>query len=451
MQNNIAIRVTKLTKEFILFSHIKDSFLYHFGFKFLVKNRSALPKICPLKDISFEVRQGERVAILGKNGAGKTTLLKIISEFMYPTSGKILVVGKKACLFSINSGVIDELTGYENIQKSTVTNSINYKELNVYVEDIIDFSELRDVIHKPVYTYSQGMKARLQFAIATAIRPDILIIDEVLGAGDAYFANKSYQRIKKLIADDQCTLLMVSHNVSNIEMFCNRALLIHDGMVLKDGTTSEVIPLYLSITKPQANAGDTASVEHGGKWNKVCRSNRPHFLENNVNNMEGRQVEGRYKDLTIAETNTKFYSFDNRVSLVNFHCFFRSAINKDLLYVGDSLLFEMKLAKNLSSDRCLIFIRIYDNYSQCVASFSQLIDRNKDTMELILNPLIFGAGDYQVSLQFRNTNDEVVELYPNVFSFLVNYANESDPPLYHLPGEWNFGGDIVNARLSPYI
>ena len=447
MSNVIAIKSIKLTKEFLLFSSPKNSFLYNFGLKFLIKGKSKIPKHCPLQDISFEIKKGERVAILGKNGAGKSTLLKIIAGFMYPTSGEIKVAGKISSLFSIDSGITEELTGLENIKKSAVMNGVRLKNLSEYEEDIIGFSELEDVINQPVYTYSLGMKMRLQFAIATAITPDILIIDEVLGAGDAYFASKSYERVENLVKSD-CTLVIVSHSAQTIEKLCTRALLIHDGKILKDDRPDKVIPLYLSISRTTEN---TCSYKIGD-WVEIPKSNRPYFLESRINSLEKPDITCQYQEYMMGNRQIKVYSKDNKKSVVGFESHFKSK-HTNILYAGDSLSLKVKLAQKLRPNRELIHIRIYDSSSKCVGSFERSLNDcpNKDTIELVLYPLILGSGDYQVSVRLESKGKNLVELYPNIFTFLVNYANDADPPLYHLPGEWDFGQGVTSpARISPH-
>jgi len=144
-----------------------------------------------LENVSLMVRRGERVGIIGRNGAGKTTLLKLITGNFSPTRGTVVVNGSVQALINIGLGCHPEFTGYENIRASLVYNGLAEAELDAAIADIVDFVELDEYLHQPIKTYSLGMQSRLYFATATAIRPDILIIDEVLGAGDAYFSAKS--------------------------------------------------------------------------------------------------------------------------------------------------------------------------------------------------------------------------------------------------------------------
>ena len=163
--------------------------------------------------MSLVVRRGERIGVIGRNGAGKTTLLKLITGNFAPTRGTVVVNGSVQALINIGLGFHPEFTGYENIRASLVYNGLAEAELDAAVADIVDFVELDEYLHQPIKTYSLGMQSRLYFATATAIRPDILIIDEVLGAGDAYFSAKSADRMKRLTSSGS-TLLLVSHSMT---------------------------------------------------------------------------------------------------------------------------------------------------------------------------------------------------------------------------------------------
>ena len=196
-----------------------------------------------LEGVSLTVRRGERVGIIGRNGAGKTTLLKLITGNFAPSCGSVAVNGSVQALINIGLGFHPEFTGYENIRASLVYNGLAEAELNAAIEDIVDFIELDEYLHQPIKTYSLGMQSRLYFATATAIRPDILIIDEVLGAGDAYFSAKSADRMKRLTSSG-ATLLLVSHSMTQILQFCDEAIWIENGKVMLRDSALTVINAY---------------------------------------------------------------------------------------------------------------------------------------------------------------------------------------------------------------
>jgi lipopolysaccharide transport system ATP-binding protein len=198
-----------------------------------------------LRNISLEVKQGEKVALIGRNGAGKSTLLRLISGQVQPTRGKIQVNGKLQALMELGTGFHPDFTGIENIRSALSYQGIKGKAAKKLTEEIIDFTELDEFITRPVREFSAGMYARLTFATATTITPDILIIDEILGAGDAYFVGKSIQRMKELTKQG-ATVLFVSHDMSATQLLCERGIWIDKGTIQADGDVLSVSKAYLS-------------------------------------------------------------------------------------------------------------------------------------------------------------------------------------------------------------
>jgi lipopolysaccharide transport system ATP-binding protein len=196
-----------------------------------------------LADVSIDIAAGERVGIVGRNGAGKTTLLKLVTGGIGPTRGEVEVRGEVHSLLQTGLGFDPEFTGAQNIRASLNYNKLPLAELDDAYEDIVSFCELGDHLHQPFKTYSSGMSSRLQFATATAIRPDILVIDEVLGAGDSYFLQKSAKRMEAL-ALSGCTLLLVSHATQQVLHFCERCIWIEEGHVVMDGPALDVCNAY---------------------------------------------------------------------------------------------------------------------------------------------------------------------------------------------------------------
>jgi lipopolysaccharide transport system ATP-binding protein len=196
-----------------------------------------------LKDVSLEVEEGQRIGIVGPNGAGKTTLLRIISGNLPPTSGAVTVNGSVSAMLSLTSFLNPNDTGLENIRFNLILNDTPRSKIAELTEEIVDFTELGAFIHAPVRTYSSGMHARLAFAISTAVTPDILIVDEVLGAGDAYFVGKATQRMIEL-CDAGRALLFVSHSTSAVKMLCDVAVWMDAGAIRETGPVEEVLRHY---------------------------------------------------------------------------------------------------------------------------------------------------------------------------------------------------------------
>ena len=197
-----------------------------------------------MKNVSFAIQKGEIFGIVGVNGAGKSTLLKIISGVLKPNSGKVTCYGKVSPLLGLGSGFDTELTGIENIYLNASILGYTKKEIDDKFHKIIDFSELGNFLYQPIRTYSKGMLARLGFSIAAELNPEILILDEVLGVGDAHFQAKSNKRITELIQSG-ATVILVSHSAQNIKKHCNRVLWLDNGEIRMIGNTKEVVDCYM--------------------------------------------------------------------------------------------------------------------------------------------------------------------------------------------------------------
>jgi ABC-2 type transport system ATP-binding protein len=197
-----------------------------------------------LRDVSFEIRQGETVGIVGRNGAGKSTLLKVISRVLKPSRGRLEVRGVIAPILELGTGFDHELTGLENIHLNALLLGRSRREIAEKLEEIIDFSGLGDFIRSPIRNYSSGMLARLGFSIATAWLPEILILDEVLAVGDAAFTEKCEAKMRTF-HDAGITILVVSHSDKVVRETCSRCIWLDAGRLRADGGTGEVLDLYL--------------------------------------------------------------------------------------------------------------------------------------------------------------------------------------------------------------
>lgn len=200
-------------------------------------------EIRALQDVSFDIREGERVGIIGRNGAGKTTLLSILAGITDPSSGQVEIVGDVHAMLTIGAVLRDEATGRENIYLDGAVHGRSRDEVDAHVAEVIAFSELGDFIDRPVRTYSSGMKARLAFSMGAFIEPDVLIIDETLSVGDAFFAAKAARRMKEITAQGRI-VIVVSHALGVIDEICSRCLWLDQGKLIMDGPAREVTKAY---------------------------------------------------------------------------------------------------------------------------------------------------------------------------------------------------------------
>lgn len=208
-----------------------------------LKRQNSYEEFWALRNISFDVKRGEVVGIIGHNGAGKSTLLKAISRIIEPAEGSIERHGKVVPMLELGSGFDFELTGGENIYLNGAVLGYTKKFIDDNYQAIVDYSEIGDFIRMPLKTYSSGMIARLAFSIATMVKPEILIVDEILSVGDENFQQKSYKRMTELLLGGT-TVLFVSHNIAQIRQMCSRVLWIEHGCIRRFGEAEEICDLY---------------------------------------------------------------------------------------------------------------------------------------------------------------------------------------------------------------
>lgn len=238
------ISLSNVEKEFVFWRERPDSFKEMLHKMLSGKIRSKTEKIKVLKDVSFDIREGEFVGIMGRNGAGKSTILKIITGIYEPTSGSIQVNGRIAPLLELGAGFNPELSGYENIFLNAAILKFGQRATKERLKKIIDFSGLGDKIFMPVKNYSSGMRLRLGFSIASHIDADILILDEIIGVGDAGFKQKCTEKILELSRSGK-TVLLVSHSVDAIQKYCERVIILQDGLKTYDGPVNDGTKIYL--------------------------------------------------------------------------------------------------------------------------------------------------------------------------------------------------------------
>lgn len=242
MNNENAIIVNNITKSFKVYPDKGNTFKERVLFR--KRNRFELREV--LKGISFEVKKGEAIGLIGANGCGKSTTLKLLTRIMYPDSGSIEMFGRVSSLIELGAGFHGDMSGRENIYINASIFGLTKKEIDERVDDIIAFSELGAFIDNPVRTYSSGMYMRLAFSVAINVDADILMIDEILAVGDQGFQNKCFNKLREIKASGT-TIVIVSHSLGQIEQICDRSMWIHEGKVRAEGVPKEVHMKYLEF------------------------------------------------------------------------------------------------------------------------------------------------------------------------------------------------------------
>ncbi len=260
----VALRMEHVYKKFRkgeVFDSLRDLIPAVTGRMFRQAELSASDKreFWALQDISFEVKRGEAFGIIGPNGAGKTTMLKLLSRVMKPTSGSFQVNGRLAALIELTAGFHQDLTGRENIYLYGAIVGMTKREITAKFDEIVDFSGLEEFIDTPVKRYSSGMNARLGFAVASHVNPEVFLVDEVLSVGDTLFQRKCLDHMRNIIRSG-ATVVFVSHNLKSVADFCSRTLLLDHGCPVAMGSTSQVITQYMGLLQDHRAADQSRPV-----------------------------------------------------------------------------------------------------------------------------------------------------------------------------------------------
>ncbi len=274
--SEIAINVEHLSKVYKLYNKPSDRLREVLGMKVQSREHYAL------NDVSFHVKKGETVGIIGTNGSGKSTILKIITGVLNPTKGNVVVDGRISALLELGAGFNMEYSGIENVYLNGTMMGFSKEEIDAKLDDILGFADIGDFVYQPVKSYSSGMFVRLAFAVAINIEPEILIVDEALSVGDVFFQAKCYRKFDEFKEMGR-TILFVSHDLGSISRYCDRVVLLNRGVKLDEGNPKEMVDLYKKVLVHQENEKpkEATAVEEAPretKWKKPFEVN-PNAIE----------------------------------------------------------------------------------------------------------------------------------------------------------------------------
>lgn len=256
-----------------------------------------------LRDVSFEVHPGEAVGIVGQNGAGKSTLLKLVTGTTRASEGSVAMGGRVAAILELGMGFVPDFTGRQNVYHAGSLMGLGHAQLEALMPEIEDFAEIGGYFDQPVRTYSSGMQVRVAFAIATAVRPDLLIIDEALSVGDTYFQHKSFDRIRRF-RDEGTALLIVSHDATAVQTLCSRAILLDKGRLLLDGPPVAVMDYYNALIGDRKRARIEVQTLEGGQVQTTSGTGQAKVTGISLHDDEGQVLEmvstGQWVELRIT-------------------------------------------------------------------------------------------------------------------------------------------------------
>lgn len=293
--SEFAIQIKHLDKMYKLYNKPSDRLKEALGIKVPIREHYAL------RDVSFDVKRGETVGIIGTNGSGKSTILKIITGVLNPTKGDVVVNGRVSALLELGAGFNMEYTGIENVYLNGTMMGFTKEEIDARLQDILDFADIGDFVHQPVKSYSSGMFVRLAFAVAINIDPEILVVDEALSVGDVFFQSKCYHKFEEFKKMGR-TILFVSHDLSSISKYCDRVVLLNKGVKLDEGSPKEMVDMYKQLLVNQ----EPAKVSAAEPKEKVTRKSWGEQIDWNPNLLEYGSKLAEITDFAVIDDKGRY-------------------------------------------------------------------------------------------------------------------------------------------------
>jgi ABC-type polysaccharide/polyol phosphate transport system ATPase subunit len=403
-----AIEVSKVSKSFRVYFD-KGRGLKEFAI-FSKRRKYELRQV--LNDISFTVKKGETVALIGHNGCGKSTTLKLLTRIMYPDSGKIKMAGRVSALIELGAGFHPDMTGRENIYINASIFGLTRSEINRKINDIINFSELGDYIDNPVRTYSSGMYMRLAFSVAINVSADILLIDEILAVGDVNFQKKCYEKMQEL-KKQGVTIVIVTHDMNTVKSFCDRAIWINDGKIMGDGISSEVVEEYMRYMNEQQN----------GKGTEQTASEQ----KNSANG-------DHYGNQKAVFTSAQLLSADGKVTdVIRSEQDWKLRVNYKINSSVDALIFCLEL-------RTAEGVDIFGTASTSNGNLIQVTNKKEGQIVLDFSPLHLLTGSYVLQLAIQEPDGTVCDFYKHYMTLNVKGLSKwsNDTGIIHYDVKWRY-------------
>lgn len=451
MPNTPALVIDSVTKSYRLYRTRGEHVVDAMGLSpLLFWRRPAYSEHPVLDNVSLTVGAGERVAVVGRNGAGKTTLLKLITGNFQPTGGRIVVNGRVQALMNLGIGFHPEFTGRENVKAALAYSGMAGRHLEHAIADIIAFAELGEYLDQPFKTYSAGMQARLMFAASTAIEPEILIVDEILSAGDAYFSAKSAHRMERLAANG-CTLLLVSHSMSQVLQFCTRAIWLESGKIVMDDDALAVVKAYEEFSHRLEVASAT-----GGEQRSVLENAelRQKILADVF------QVESSGMSQTSAGGISRWSGGEPGFVIEGIRVVRDDGAVASVVRGGEPIRIEFDIRATESGVLPVTFVvvlftadgRVLSRHcSEQVVLTVQSGDHH--AASLVFSPVLLGNGSYFFSAAlYKNISLENLsaakpyDLLSRSFEFKVRSVYLDDPSLFRHPASWMLGSTPLKEQ-----
>lgn len=452
MQQGNAIEVKNITKKFKVYydkgSQLKERLLF--------KNRNRYEERKVLNDISFDVKKGEAIGLIGQNGCGKSTTLKLLTRIIYPDSGSVEMSGRVSSLIELGAGFHPDMSGRENIYTNAAIFGLTKKEIDARVDDIIEFSELAAFIDNPVRTYSSGMYMRLAFSVAINVDADILLIDEILAVGDAAFQAKCFNRLREIKAAGT-TIVIVSHSTGQIEQICDRAIWIKDGKIEREGIPRNVIQVYMSWIMGDDEAKLSNNIKDEERTKRERKQSNEKKTENIKENGQGESYEYTLQDILNIKQSGKYAEIGNHaVEITDYELLDAKTLKHKIRFgIGEDILcrvFYERKDKKLTETMFSLAIYRSDGlncYStNCfINTGKNIVLRDEGAIEFLIKENPFMQGEYKMDLSLNKDYGPTYHGIINACTFEV-YNITTDYGVCRPKIEWNLDSREEQIRLE---
>lgn len=430
MKSENAIEVTDVTKSFKVFidrgNTIKERALF--------RNRRKYDYRQVLKGISFEVKKGEAIGMIGHNGCGKSTTLKLLTKIIYPDSGTIDIRGRVSSLIELGAGFHPDLSGRENIYINASIFGLSKREIDSRLEDIIAFSELEEFIDNPVRTYSSGMYMRLAFSVAINVDADVLLIDEILAVGDANFQAKCFNKLREIKARGT-TIVIVSHSLGQIEQICERSIWIHEGVIREEGSPREVHPIYLDyMGQKRQEIAEKEAERAAAKEERNTREEKEAQKE--------QQTEGQVQELPDS-TNPKRWG-NGKARIVQIDLLDKNGKKKTVFESGSNVTIRIQYKILEKVQDAVVGIGIFRSDGvQCYGTNTRIDQMDEYALdkdgcvEVLLENVNLLPSQYTLDVAIESENGLPVDYFREAIRFEM-FSKIADVGISRIQHEWKF-------------
>jgi len=407
---DMAIRVENVTKLYKLYAKPSDRFKEALG---LTKSKRYKEHYA-LHDLSFDVKKGECVGIIGTNGAGKSTILKIITGVLNPTKGDVKINGRISALLELGAGFNSEYSGLENVYLNGTMIGFSREEIDKKLDDILKFADIGDFIHQPVKTYSSGMFVRLAFAVAINIEPEILIVDEALSVGDVFFQAKCYHKFEEFKKMGK-TIVFVSHDLGSVNKYCDRVVLLNKGKKYAEGQPKEMIDLYKKILVGQEDSDDREEIV----GNDEAENGANDTIKSQDSLRDSKEI---WKEKMVQNPDCSVYG-NGYADIIDYCITDQNGYITNMINKGEKFTIRMKVKFNKTIDDPIMAFTIRDKQGTEIAGTNTMyedicvgkVEEGSEKIVTFTQRLDLKGGEYLICLGCTGFVDGAFEVYSRLY------------------------------------